>query len=130
MGHAPQFASRLIRSNQHDDGINRWTMQHFASAEPLTGLIRSYCDYSEQTRGFITRRELPHSEGVLIFNLVGDVAITGGNGRELRLRPGQAFVAGIHLRPALSNSPGYHACIQVDLPMSTLPRLLGPILFT
>ena len=125
MGHAPQLASRLIRSDQHDDGVNCWAMQHFASAVPLTGLVHSYCDYSEQTRGFSTRRELPHPEGVLIFNLGSDVAITGGNGRDLRLRPGQAFLAGIHLRPALSSSPGFQAGVQVELPISTLRRILG-----
>ena len=43
----------------------------------------------------------------------------------LSLRPGQAFVAGVHLRPALSHSPGFQAGVEVALPMSTLRRMMG-----
>jgi len=72
----------------------------------LDGLIAGYCDYRERTGGFTTHRELPHAEGVFIVNLGDPISITGGDGERLTLKAGEAFVAGAHLRPALSHSSG------------------------
>lgn len=116
---------RVVSRQQHADALNRWSFTRIAAPPALAGLIDGYCDYSESTTGFSTRRELPHAEGVLIFNLGLTVRITGGDGRALDLRAGEAFVAGIHLRPALSHSFGAQAGLQVQLPLATLRRLLG-----
>lgn len=118
-------SGRLLRMDSHDDGVNRWSMMHLAPSEALADAIRSYCDYSEHTRSFTCRRELPHAEGVLIFNLGAEVSVTGGDGREIRLGAGAAFIAGIHLKPALSRSSGMQSGIQIDLPLSTVRRLSG-----
>ena len=96
------------------------------SAPPvLANDIYGYSDYWERTGSFTTRRELPHAEGVLIVNLGAPIAITGGNGAELQLKAGEAFVAGAHLRPALSHSLGAQAGMHVFLPLATQRRLLG-----
>jgi AraC-like DNA-binding protein len=116
---------RIMRIDAHDDGFNRWSMRRIAPPARLDGLIRGYTDYEEYTGGFMKRRELPHGEGVLIFNLGAPIAIIAGDGCELRLGTGQAFVAGFHLRPALSVSCGSQRGIEIDLPLTSLRRLLG-----
>ena len=54
----------------HQDALNAWSFARLRAPTELAGLVDSYCDYSETTGGFSTRRELPHAEGVLIINLV------------------------------------------------------------
>lgn len=117
--------ARLVRVDTHDDGINSWTMRRFAPPEALAGLIGGYTDYAERTAGFTTRRELPHGEGVLIINLGATIEITGGDGSAIRLDPGQAFVAGLHLRPALSSSSGAQSGIEIAISFPALRRLVG-----
>ncbi len=106
---------RLTRIDAFDDGVNAWSMARIAPPDALHGVIQGYCDYSERTGGFTTRRELPHSDGVLIVNLGETLFVTGGDGRELRLGAGEAFVAGAHLRPALSRSSGAQSGMHVFL---------------
>ena len=116
---------RIMQIDAHDDGLNSWSMRRVAPPAHLAGLIRGYTDYDECTGGFTTRRELPHGEGVLIFNLGEPIAIIAGDGRELCVGTSQAFVAGFHLRPALSVSSGSQRGIEIDLPLTSLRRLLG-----
>jgi len=116
---------RCLHETIHDDGVNAWTMARIAPPADLSGLIHGYSDYRERTAGFTTRRELPHAEGVFIVNLGEPISITGGNGERLTLNAGEAFVAGAHLRPALSHSAGSQAGIHVFLPLATLRLLLG-----
>ncbi len=115
---------RLVELS-HDDGLDAWRRTRIAAPPRLHGDIHGYADYWERTGGFTVRRELPHTEGVLIVNLGDPIAITGGDGGVLRLAPGDAFVAGVHLRPALSRSNGEQAGIHVFLPLATLRRLLA-----
>ncbi|QNA84893.1 AraC family transcriptional regulator [Sphingomonas sp. So64.6b] len=117
--------ARLIRLDAHDDGVNAWSMAHIAPPAALAGLIHGYCDYTERTGGFTARRELPHGDGVLIVNLGDPITIVGGDGQILELGRGEAFVAGIHLHPALSRSNGAQRGVHVFLPLTTLRRLLG-----
>jgi AraC-like DNA-binding protein len=124
-GHWPGLEDRILTTHRHQDGSNRWSMQIVRPAAAIAGQIRSYCDYFEQTTSFHTRRELPHPEGVLIFNLGGDIEVVGGDGNAITLKPGEAFFAGPHLHPALSRSPGFQAGIQIDLPMQTLRQIIG-----
>ena len=116
-----------IRSSElsYDDDVNVWRTTRIAASRQLGGEIYGYSDYWERTKSCTVRRELPHAEGVLIFNLGDPIAITGGDGNVLHLRAGEAFVAGIHVRPALSQSLGAQAGIHVFLPLMTLRRLLG-----
>jgi AraC-like DNA-binding protein len=116
---------RLIRVQRHDDGLNSWEMARIAAPAPLAGAIAGYMDYHERTGGFTVRRELPHAEGVLIVNLGAPIAVTGGDGAMIRLGAGEAFAAGVHLRPALSHSDGGQTGMHVFLPLATLRRLLG-----
>jgi AraC-like DNA-binding protein len=109
----------------HEDGVNAWGSVRARAARALGGQVYGYADYWERTGGFTSRRELPHAEGVLIFNLGEPIGIIGGDGGAIRLRAGEAFVAGAHLRPALSGSDGTQAGIHVFLPLATLRRLLG-----
>ncbi len=117
--------ARLVRVDSHDDGINSWEMRRFAPSRALSDFVSGYTDYAERTAGFTTRRELPHGEGVLIINLGAPIEITGGDGQLIRLGAGQAFVAGFHLRPALSGSPGEQRGIQIDISLPALRRLSG-----
>ncbi|WP_052216106.1 helix-turn-helix domain-containing protein [Sphingomonas sp. ERG5] len=117
--------ARLTRFDVHDDGVNAWSMAHIAPPPALAGLINGYCDYTERTGGFTARRELPHGEGVLIVNLGDPITIIGGDGNILELGMGEAFVAGVHLQPALSRSNGTQCGMHVFLPLTTLRRLLG-----
>lgn len=119
------MAARLLRVDAHDDGINSWEMQRFAPSGALTGLVGGYTDYAERTAGFTTRRELPHGEGVLIINLREPIEITAGNGELIQLGTGRAFVAGFHLRPALSWSSGEQRGIQIEISLAALRRLVG-----
>jgi hypothetical protein len=89
-------SSRVFRVDAHDDGVNAWSFARVAPPAELAGLIDGYTVYSERTGAFDTRRELPHAEGVMIVNLAQTVFITGGDGREITLRAGEAFVAGAH----------------------------------
>ncbi|QNQ08129.1 helix-turn-helix domain-containing protein [Sphingomonas alpina] len=116
---------RLTRLDAHDDGVNAWSMAHIAPPAALVGLIHGYCDYAERTGGFTARRELPHGDGVMIVNLGDPITIVGGDGQILDLGTGEAFVGGIHLRPALSQSNGTQRGVHVFLPLTTLRRLLG-----
>ncbi len=121
---------QTIAVQRHDDGINAWAMARGAASPQLAGLVDGYCDYSERTPGFTTRRELPHPDGVLIINLGRRIHITAGDGAMLALEPGEAFVAGVHLRPALSHSDGEQAGVHVFLPLATLRRLVGAPMHT
>ena len=108
----------------HDDGLNAWRTIRMAPPPALRRDLSGYSDYWERTGGFTVRRELPHAEGVLIVNLGAPIDVTGGDGRTLRLAAGDAFAAGVHLRPALSRSAGTQAGIHVFLPLTTLRRVL------
>jgi AraC-like DNA-binding protein len=123
--HSRANHSRIFRVDAHDDGVNAWSMARIAPPAPLAGLIDGYCVYSERTGSFDARRELPHAEGVMIVNLAETVSVTGGDGHEIRLRAGEAFVAGAHLRPALSRSPGAQTGVHIFLSLASLRRLLG-----
>jgi AraC-like DNA-binding protein len=116
---------RAIHSQTHTDPANTWRQTRIAPPAPLARDILGYADYQERTQSFTTRRELPHAEGVLLINLGDPIALTGGNGVRLRLNPGQAFIAGVHLAPALSHSSGAQAGMHVFLPLTTLRRLLA-----
>jgi AraC-like DNA-binding protein len=116
---------RLADVRARDDGANSWRMMRLAPAAGLAGAIDGYCDYHETTRDFTERRELPHGEGVLIVNLGEPIEIVGGDARALRLKAGEAFFAGPHLRPAFSRSGGSQSGVHVYLPLSTLRRLIG-----
>lgn len=118
-------SARLLRVDAHDDGVNAWRMAHYAPSAPVAGVIRGYCDYAERTGGFTTRRELPNAEAVLLVNLGDPIALVGGDGAPLSLGPGEAFVAGTHLRTALSRSNGAQRGVHVFLPLESLRRLLG-----
>ena len=100
-------------------------MAEYAAGPALRGLVHHYTDYWERTGGFSTRRELPIADGVMIFNFAGPLEIVGGDGRTIRLGAGEAFVAGTHLRPALSRSRGEQAGIHVFLPIESVRRLIG-----
>ena len=117
--------SRACRVRTHDDGLNAWEMARMAPTPALQGVVTAYADYAERTGGFTTRRELPHSEGVLIVNLGPPIAITGGDGGVISLGAGEAFAGGPHLRAALSRSTGAQAGVHVFLPLETLRRLIG-----
>jgi AraC-like DNA-binding protein len=110
---------------EHDDGLNAWSVAEYAAGPALKGLVHHYTDYWERTGGFSTRRELPIANGVMIFNFAGPLEIVGGDGRAIRLGAGEAFVAGTHLRPALSRSTGEQAGIHVFLPIESVRRLIG-----
>src|SRR5947208_7298518 len=118
-------SDRAIKVQQHDDGVNAWQNARVTAPPEFGNEIYGYSDYWERTGGFTTRRELPHAEGVLIVNLGATIAITGGDGTALRLRAGEAFAAGAHLRAALSHSEGTQAGMHVFLPLAALRRLLG-----
>jgi len=109
----------------HDDGLNAWSVAEYASGPALRGLVHHYTDYWERIGGFSTRRELPIADGVMIFNLGDPLEIVGGDGRTIRLGAGEAFVAGTHLRPALSRSTGEQAGIHIFLPIESVRRLVG-----
>lgn len=100
-------------------------MAEYAAGPALKGLVHHYTDYWERTGGFSTRRELPIADGVMIFNLADPLEIVGGDGRTIRLGAGEAFVAGTHLRPALSRSTGEQAGIHIFLPIESVRRLIG-----
>ncbi len=87
--------------------------------------VYGYSDYGESVHDFDTRRELPHAEGVLIFNLGAPITIVGGDGGALGLRAGEGFFAGAHLRPAFSRASGPQQGVHVYLPLYTLRRLLA-----
>lgn len=116
---------RLIDVRTRDDGANRWRQLRVAPAPELAGAIDGYCDYRETTCDFTERRELPHAEGVLIVNLGEPIEIVGGDGGVLRLKAGEAFFAGPHLRPAFSRSAGSQSGVHVYLSLWTLRRLIG-----
>jgi AraC-like DNA-binding protein len=118
-------AHRFVDIQTHDDGVNAWRTARISAPSALANEIYGYSDYWERTGGFTSRRELPHAEGVLLVNLGSPISITDGDGRVLRLKPGETFVAGAHLRPALSHSDGVQAGMHVFLPLATLRRLLG-----
>jgi AraC-like DNA-binding protein len=116
---------RLLQVRTYDGGVDAWHTARISPPPDLTRDLYGYADYWERTGSFTTRRELPHAEGVLIVNLGEAITITGGDGGVLRLKAGEAFVAGAHLRPALSSSAGAQAGMHVFLPLATLRRLLG-----
>jgi AraC-like DNA-binding protein len=109
----------------YSDEVNAWRTTRMAASAQLEGEVHGYADYWERTRGFTMRRELPHAEGVLIVNLADPIEITGGDACAIRLRAGEAFVAGVHTRSALSHSTGAQAGIHIFLPLATVRRLLG-----
>jgi AraC-like DNA-binding protein len=119
------MSNRAVRLHAHSDRINAWRQTRLAPPANLASHIFGYSDYWERTGSFTTRRELPHAEGVLLINLGAPIALTGGNGAPPQLGPGEAFIAGVHLAPALSHSSGAQAGMHVFLPLSTLRRLLA-----
>jgi AraC-like DNA-binding protein len=116
---------RVLHRRAHDDGVNCWATARIAPPRLLAGGIDAYEDYRERTGGFTTRREVPHAEAVLIINLGEPIAVTGGDGHVLHVAAGEGFVAGAHLRPALSRSGGAQSGMHVRLPLTTLRRMLG-----
>jgi AraC-like DNA-binding protein len=100
-------------------------MSRVAPAARISGVIDSYTFYQERTGGFTTRRELPHGGAVMIVNLGEPISLVGGDGAAIRLGAGESFVAGAHLRPALSISSGRQAGVHIHLSLPALRRLLG-----
>lgn len=122
---APQGSSRVVATRTHTDPLNHGSSTDLRPPPALAHAVDGYCDYSETTAGFHTRRELPHAEGVLIVNLGSAIAITGGDGVRIELPAGAGFIAGAHLRPAWSHSGGSQCGLQVRLPLRTLHALTG-----
>jgi AraC-like DNA-binding protein len=116
---------RVTRIDEHDDGVNAWAMRRLAPPAGLAGLIDGYTFYQERTGGFTTRRELPHGDAVMIVNLGQPITLVGANGAVIRLRAGEGFVAGAHLRAALSQSEGAQAGVHIHLSLPALRQLLG-----
>jgi AraC-like DNA-binding protein len=114
---------RILGVAAHRSDQNAWTVTRVAPPPALRGLVDHYADYQERVAGFTTRRELPHAEGVLIVNLGEPIAITDGDGARHRFGPGEGFMAGAHLLPALSQAGGSQAGVHVFLPLATLRRL-------
>ena len=122
---ASSLRSRLESTRVHDDGVDAWRMTAISAPAPLAGLVDGYSDYAERTGSFTARRELPHAQGVLLFNLANPIEIVSADGRGITVQTGHAFVAGPHLRPALSRSMGQQSGMHVFLPLSSLRRLIG-----
>lgn len=119
------MSARIVHEQRHDDGARRWALTQIAPPAHLARDVDSYRHYEETTGTFCARRELPHTRGVLIFNLGDPITVTGGDGRTLAVAGGQALVAGFHLGPAISAAQQTQRGIQIDLPLLTLRRLLG-----
>ena len=119
------FAARLVRVERHDDGLNAWCTHRIAPPAPLAEAVDGYSFYEERTGGFCVRRELPTAEGALLINLGAPVRVVGGDGMALDLAAGEGFVAGAHLRPALSSSGGAQMGVHVHVPLLGVRRLLG-----
>lgn len=116
---------RQLSALSHDDGIDAWNLSTISPPVNLASDVRSYTFYSERTQSFTARRELPHAEGIFVINLGNPTFVTGGNGLTITLAPGDAFLAGAHLQPALSSSSGTQTGVHIDLPLSTLHRMTG-----
>jgi AraC-like DNA-binding protein len=116
---------REIQVHQHDDGADRWTMIHAAPEPKLRPFVRSYCSYSERTASFQTRSELATTSGVLILNLGAPIQVVGAGGEELSVGEGEFFVAGASAGTSSVRTCGAQRGLEVELPTSTLARLLG-----
>lgn len=98
--------ARPASVRRFDDGVDAWEMVTVAPPLALAPWVLGYCDYTERTRSFRARRELPSTEYVVIVNLGPTVELVGGDGQVVRVAEGEGFAAGAHLRPAISRSQG------------------------
>ncbi|MDZ7894554.1 MAG: helix-turn-helix domain-containing protein [Sphingobium sp.] len=117
-------SARPVQLLQHDDSIDRWRMMRARPAAHLRGMVSEYCDYNERTASFAVRAELASTQAVMIFCLGDPLALTGADGNAIRLKPGQAFVAGFADGTSLSRGAGAQAGVHVAMDWSVMARLI------
>ncbi len=100
-------------------------MQRVAPPDHLADTIDGYTFYDDRSRAPHSRRELPHTDAVMIVNLGQPIRVSGGDGASIELGAGTAFIAGAHLRPAISSAFGSQQGVHIHLSLPSLRRLLG-----
>ncbi len=116
---------RSFSVRRHDDGIDMWEMVSAPPETALVGLVDRYCAYAERTGSFSARRELAATSGVLIYVLGDPLSITGADGVEIVLQPGEAFVGGIADATSISRALGAQSGIHVHMPLESLAAVCG-----
>jgi len=101
-----------------------WQLVRRAPAAGLRALVADYAGFAERAPHAVHRRELPTARIPVIVHLGAPYAVTAADGAVCAPAPG--FVAGLHERPADTETPaGGTACLQLDLAPAAAHRLLG-----
>lgn len=116
---------RALSIRRHDDGIDMWEMVSAPPDAVLADHVDLYCAYVERTGSFSARRELAATSGVLIYVLGDPLSITGADGIEIVLQPGEAFVGGIADATSISRALGPRCGIHLHMPLDSLAAVCG-----
>jgi AraC-like DNA-binding protein len=116
---------RPTELRQYDDGIDMWSMADARPAAILAGLVDGYTAYEERTATFTARRELAATCGVLLYALAEPLSITGADGIEIVLKPGEAFAGGIAASTSISRALGAQRGVHIHLPLHALAAVCG-----
>ncbi|HMR30315.1 MAG TPA: helix-turn-helix domain-containing protein [Geminicoccaceae bacterium] len=111
---------------RHASVHGRWELaERLPCAFLAPHLVGTCRGYTESSPAPVRRREVPISQIVLILNLGSgfDIAPVGDPRTVSRLP--RSFVAGLHSRSVIVESPGTAHCMQVDLTPPAARRLFG-----
>ncbi len=118
---------RGLRIIRHDGAENRWRVVHGDAAARLWPHVGAYAEDDETTHSFMRRREMPSLRPTLILNLSAPIGIVEKAGTRFGIGTGQGFLAGLHDRPALSESSGSQRGGHIWLSALGAAALLGGI---
>lgn len=116
--------SRRVRTVRHASALGWWTMSLGDPHPALTGYVRSYCGWEEQTAAPLWRIEPPGPDVPLII-LFGDPVLACERGNDEPPRAFGSFVAGLYDRGTLVGSAGRMAGLQANFTPLGARLLLG-----
>lgn len=106
------MAGQNIARVSGDTAERTWQIARAAPARPLAPFVTEYCGWSERTEGSSVRCHVPISAVPLIVNVHPGFMNRSGEG-EFVAR--DAFIAGLHTRPAFTRFDGVSGGVQVNL---------------
>ena len=113
-----------LRVVRHDSDLGFWECNSREPDPRLRALIEGpYQGWVEKMAGGMLRREVPSGIIPMIINLGPAYGLIDPTGR-IRPRYLGSFVAGLHESFALTESPGFATCVQVNLKPLAARQLL------
>lgn len=120
-----EHSSDALQILQTESEHGRLEMVMRPPASRLRGLVGRYCLYDEARSLVTAHQHLPHPDITFIISLGGALEVRDPSGEIRIFREGEGFLAGIHTRPAVTNSGPRQRGVEVSLSPLAAHLLLG-----